>query len=166
MTPPQVSRGNEPSRAPINYWILFCEVGQINRCRAPRPCVLWRGESFSSPAGAKHLSAPPRLGQPAPPPLYPSPGHPHVSLVLAQSRALRHRVCRHPTSARRAGAGTRGISAGCWLETAPVPQPALVLASASCAERRGERCTAQHFYSRLIFRGKSTDLVRPKHNKG
>lgn len=42
-----------------------------------------------------------------------------------------------------------------WSLRQPLPQKAV-----------GERCTGQHFYSRLIFRGKSTDLVRPKHNKG
>lgn len=84
--PPRLRR-KRTQQSPINYWILFCNIGQIKRCRAPRPCVLWRGESFSSPAGAKHLSALPLAPESRLAGLCPSPGHPHGH------RSVRGRRC-------------------------------------------------------------------------
>lgn len=120
-TRPPSERRKRTQQSPINYWILFCNIGQIKRCRDPKPCVLWRGESFSSHAGAKHLSALPStqragsstgLSFPRASPCY------RCSQLGAGLYGIH--VCRHPASGRCAGVGPAacpgdgGISAGCW----------------------------------------------------
>lgn len=55
-----------PPRSPINHRALLCSTGQMKLCRAPGPCVPWRGESFSSHAAAKHLPVSPGPGEAAP----------------------------------------------------------------------------------------------------
>lgn len=120
-TRPPSERRKRTQQSPINYWILFCNIGQIKRCRDPKPCVLWRGESFSSHAGAKHLSALPStqragsstgLSFPRASPCY------RCSQLGAGLYGIH--VCRHPASGRCAGVGAAaclgdgGISAGCW----------------------------------------------------
>lgn len=95
--------------------------------------------------------------------VYPSPGHPHTIAAPAWSRGL-WRPCPSP----RAGAGSRGF----LLDTGRdrllcqrQPQPR-ALRQPLPQKAAGERCPGQHFWRRLVFRGKSSDLVRPKHNKG
>lgn len=116
-----------PPWSPINHGILFCSVGQMKRCRDPRPCVLWRGESFSSRAAAKHLPVSPRPGEPAPL-LFILPWAPSHSPAGARVVV--------PVSARDSGISGCGCCA----------RPALGLASASSPESCCETCPGQHFW--------------------
>lgn len=123
-----------PPWSPINHGILFCNIGQMKRCGDPRPCVLWRGESFSSHAGAKHLPVSPQPGEPAPLLFILPPGTLTLSLLQPGAGGCGARV-RPPAP----GPGQRrgresGISAGCGSGPSPVPAPAPGLASASSPE--------------------------------
>lgn len=112
--------------------------------------MLWRGESFSSCAAAKHLPASPQPGEPGDKtPVYPSLG------TLTQPQPGAGAVV--PVSARASG-----VSAGFCCCASASPGPCVSLFPRNC---RG-KMPRSALLERLVFRGKSGDLVRPKHNKG
>lgn len=82
------ARRKQTQQSPINYCILFCNIGQIKRLRAPRLCVLWRGESFSSCASAKHLSALPLAPRSPSDGFCPTPGIPRAGAAVAHGRVM------------------------------------------------------------------------------
>ena len=139
---PPSERRKRTQQSPINYWILLRNLGQAERCRDPRPCVRWLGESFSSRAGAKHLQPPPRSQSRLLCRFILPPGIPALSLLPARSRALRHPwlpPSRQRTPCRRGGSrlpGRRGDFGRVLVGTVS-SATALVLASASSPESCG-----------------------------
>lgn len=150
-----------PPWSPINHGILFCNTGQMKRCRDPRPCVLWRGESFSSYAGAKHLPVSPQPGEPAPLLFILPPGTFTLSQLQPGAGGCGSRARPTPPGA----VPSPGIGDFCWMLLLCQRQPR-ALRQPLPQKAAEERCPGQHFWRRLAFRGKSSDLVWPKHNKG
>lgn len=101
-----------PPWSPINHRILFCNTGQMKRCGDPRPCVLWRGESFSSHAGAKHLPVSPQPGEPAPLLFILPPGTLTLSLLQPGAGGCGARV--------RPPAPGPGVGDFCWMRVGTV----------------------------------------------
>lgn len=127
--------------------------------RSKAVCALAWGELFQ-PHRCQTPSSLPSAWRTSSSAVYPSPGHPHTPLQPgAGCRGARVR----PTLRR--GSGLPGAGDSCWMLLLCQRQP-WALRQPLPQKAAAERCPGQHFWRRLVFGGKSSDLVRPKHNKG